>query len=144
MESYPTIVFMKHLPNIIGALLGLAFVAFGIMFFLKVEGGPPPEPGSPPALFMAAMIPTGYFAFVKVLEILGGLLLIIPSVRAFGLLIIGPILINILAFHAFLMSGKTLFDPVLILICVLAAYLLWTERRGFLGLCRCCRSCEKS
>ena len=137
MESYPTIVFMKHLPNIIGALLGLAFITFGIMFFLKVEGGPPPEPGSPPALFMAAMIPTGYFAFVKVLEILGGLLLIIPSLRAFGLLIIGPILINILAFHVFILKGAMLMDPVLILISALAAFLLWTERKAFAGLLRC-------
>lgn len=135
---------MKHLPNIIGALLGLAFIAFGIMFFMKVEGGPPPEPGSPAALFMGAMAPTGYLAFVKVLEIVGGLLLVIPSLRAFGLLVIGPILINILAFHVFIMKGATLFDSVLIVICLFAAYLLWTERRGFLGLCRCCRSCEKS
>ncbi len=135
---------MKYLPNIIGALLGLAFIAFGIMFFMKVEGGPPPAPGSPPALFMGAMIPTGYFAFVKVLEIVGGLLLIIPSVRAFGLLILGPIIINILAFHTFIMERQGLFAPPLIIICVLAAYLLWTERRGFLGLCRCCRSGEKS
>ena len=133
---------MKHLPNIIGTLLGLAFIAFGIMFFMKIEMPPPPE-GSPAALFMGAMVPTGYLSFVKVLEILGGLLLIIPTLRAFGLLIIGPILINILAFHIFIMKGATLLDPALILICLFAAYLLWTERRGFLGLCRCCRSGAK-
>jgi len=88
---------MKHLPNIVGALLGLAFITFGLMYFLKMmPDQPPPPPDSAVAKFMGAFATTGYLDFVKALEILGGLLVAIPRTRNFGLLILGPILINIL------------------------------------------------
>ena len=126
---------MKHAPTIAGALLGLLFIVFGSNFFLKFIPMPagPPE-GSPPALFMAALYPTGYLAFVKVFEILGGVLVAIPKTRNIGLLVLGPIIINILAFHAFLAGGAGFKDPVVILVTVLAAFLLCSGRRKFLGL----------
>jgi hypothetical protein len=126
---------MKHAPTIAGGLLGLLFVVFGSNFFLKFIPMPagPPE-GSPPALFMAALYPTGYLAFVKVLEIAGGLLVAIPKTRNLGLLVLGPIIVNILCFHIFLTKGATLVDPVNILISVLALFLLWSGRKAFAGL----------
>lgn len=42
----------------------------------------PPE-GSPPALFMAVLFPTGYLAFVKVLEIIGGLTVAVERIEPF-------------------------------------------------------------
>ena len=129
---------MKHLPTIAGAVLGLAFVAFGGIYFAITMGlvpaPPPPEAGTPPALFMGALAPTGYLVFVKVLEILGGLLVAFPRTRNLGLLVLGPIIINILAFHIFLMKGSELKNPVLALIVVLPLFLLWSERRAFAGL----------
>jgi hypothetical protein len=44
----------------------------------------------------------------------------IPRTRNFGLLILGPILVNILAFHVFITKGAGLFDPMLLGIVVLA------------------------
>jgi putative oxidoreductase len=126
---------MKHIPTIASSLLGLGFVVFGLMFFFGPAMPPPPE-GSPPGLFMGAVGPTGYLAFVKVLEVLGGLLLLWPKTRNFGLLVIGPIIVNILAFHVFLAKCAMILDPVLITICVLAALVLWTERGRFAGLLR--------
>ncbi|MCB1210903.1 MAG: hypothetical protein KDK97_16390, partial [Verrucomicrobiales bacterium] len=73
-------------------------------------------------------------AFVKVMEILGGLLVAMPKTRNFGLLILGPIIVNILCYHVFLMKGKTLLDPMLIGICVMAAFLLLSGRKAFAGL----------
>lgn len=126
---------MKHLPTIAGILLGLPFVAFGLMFLLNLMPAPPPFPeGSPQALFMGALFPTGYLTFVKVLEVLGGLLVAIPITRNFGLLVLGPIIVNILAFHLFIMKGEGLVNPILILICALVAFLLWSGRRAFAGL----------
>ena len=126
---------MKHAPNIAGGLLGLLFLVFGLNFFLKFIPMPPgPPEGSPPALFMAALYPTGYLAFVKVFEILGGVLVAIPKTRNFGLLVLGPVIVNILAFHLFLTKGAGLADPVVILICALAAFLLWSARRPFAAL----------
>ena len=128
---------MKHLPTIAGGLLGLLFIAFGAMFLLNLippDAQTPPPPGSAAALFMGAFAPTGYLHFVKVLEVLGGLLVALPKTRNFGLLVLGPIIINILAYHIFITGGEDLFSPILIFICLLAAYLLWEGRRAFAGL----------
>ncbi len=128
---------MKHAPTIAGGLLGLLFALFGLMFLLGlVPKQPDPPAGSPIALFMGAFVPTGYLTFVKVLEVIGGLLVAIPRTRNWGLLVLGPIIINILAFHAFIGKGAMLIDPMNILISALAGFLLWTERKAFLGLLR--------
>jgi putative oxidoreductase len=126
---------MKHLPNIAGALLGLLFVLFAAIFFLKLIPMPPPPPaGSPPAMFMGAFAPTGYLTFVKTLEILGGILVAIPRTRNYGLLILGPIIVNILAFHIFITRGEGIFAPPVIAVTVLGAYLLWAGRKAFAQL----------
>ena len=126
---------IKHLPTAAGALLGLLFLTSGLVVLLGLGPTPPPPPeGSPPAHFMAAFAPTGYLTFVKVLEVLGGGLVAVPRTRNLGLLVLGPILVNILAFHLFVTGGEGLFEPLLVLIVVLAAYLLWVERRAFAGL----------
>ena len=125
---------MKHAPNIVGGLLGLIFIVFGLNFFLKFIPIPSPPEGSPPAMFMGAMYMTGYLAFIKVIEIAGGILVAIPKTRNIGLLLLGPIIVNILAFHVFMTGGAGLADPVVILITVLPLFLLWSSRKSFAGL----------
>jgi putative oxidoreductase len=123
---------MKYAPAIAGALLGFLFVAFSLMVLLKlVPIPPPPADGSPVALFMGAFGPTGYLTFVKAFELIGGILVAIPRTRNFGLLVLGPIIVNILAFHILITGGAGLFDPVLVFIVGLAAFLLWSEREAF-------------
>jgi hypothetical protein len=51
-----------------------------------------------------------------------------------GLLLLGPIIVNILAFHIFITAGQGLLDPMLDVIIVLALYLLWAGRKAFAGL----------
>ncbi len=118
---------------IAGGLLGLVFVVFGLNFFLKFLPTPSPPEGTPAAAFMGAMFGTGYLAFIKVLEIIGGILVAIPKTRNFGLLIIGPIVVNILAFNTFMAKGGLLQPPV-ILVAVLSAWLLWAGREKFINL----------
>ncbi|MDP4626212.1 MAG: hypothetical protein NWT08_13875 [Akkermansiaceae bacterium] len=126
---------MKYASHIAGGLHGLLFVVFGLNFFLNFIPMPPgPPEGSPPALFFAALFPTGYLAFVKVLEILGGILVAIPKTRVIGLLVLGPIIINILAFHVFLLKGAAIVDPVIALITLLPLFLVWKERSKFTAL----------
>lgn len=128
---------MKIVANLAGALLGLLFLVFASNFFLHFIPMPPgPPPGSPPALFMGALIPTGYFTFVKIIELLGGLMVAIPKTRAIGLLFLGPVIVNILAFHLFLAKGAGLTDPVVLLVVFLALFLLIVERKAFSGLVR--------
>ena len=124
---------MKLATNIAGILLGLIFNVVAWNFFLHFFAMPEPPAGSPPAMFLGAMIPPGYFAFVKILEISGGILVAIPRTRPLGLFTLGPILVNILCFHTFLTHGAGLIGLPLI-VAALALFLLWTERATFARL----------
>ncbi len=127
---------MKHAPTIAAALLGLLFIVFGLNFFLHFIPMPndPSPPDAPHKLFMSALFPTGYLAFVKVLEILGGLFVAVPKTRNIGLLALGPIIVNILAFHVFLTKGAGLMDPPILLIVALSGFVLWSERKAWFSL----------
>lgn len=125
---------MKHLPLIAGILLGLPFVAGGLMYLLNMVPPQDIPPGSAQDLYMKAMGPTGYMHFVKVFELIGGVLVAIPKTRNYGLLVLGPILLNIVAYHAFIMRGEGLFHPVLLILCALSLYLLYIGRRSFAAL----------
>ena len=122
---------MKIVTHIIASLFGLMFLAGGLFFFFGTMPPGPPE-DSLPGKFMAAFAPSGYMAFVKVCEILGGLLVIVPKTRNLGLLILGPIVINILCFHGFVVKGG--WSPAHAFITVAALFLLWSERKAFAGL----------
>lgn len=129
---------MKLIPNIAGALLGFLFVFSGANFFfhwVDVGGGVTP-PDHPTSLFMGALIPTGYLAFVKVVEIMGGLLVAIPRTRNLGLLALGPVIVNIFCFHVFLNKSATLFSLMHLAISSLSLYLLFIERKAWSGLVR--------
>lgn len=125
---------MKHLPTIAGALLGLLFIFAGVMVLFKLAPAPDLPKDTPLYFFMTAFSTTGYLTFVKVLEVLGGLLVALPKTRNLGLLVLRPIIVNILACHLFIMKGEGLLNPMLIFICVAALFLLWVERKAFAGL----------
>ncbi|MGB0992693.1 MAG: hypothetical protein ACPG32_09515 [Akkermansiaceae bacterium] len=74
--------------------------------------------------------------YVKALEIIGGILVVLPRTRNIGLLVLGPIVINILAVNIFIIGGGAVFQPPVIAIAVLSAFLLWCERKKFAGLLR--------
>ena len=119
--------------KIIGGLLGLIFVVFGLNFFLNFLPTPPMEEGSPAAMFLGAMYGSGFLAFVKVLEIIGGVLVAIPKKRRLDLLILGPIVVNILAVNVFMIKGGWMQPPVFLVV-IFSAFLLWSERKAFCAL----------
>ncbi len=124
---------MKIAANIAGGFLGFIFVALSLLVLLKFAPAPSLPEGSPEALFMGAFAPTGYLTFVLICELIGGCLVAIPRTRNFGLLVLGPIVVNILAYHTFIMKGDGLLGPPLV-VAALAAFLLWVGRRSFAGL----------
>lgn len=127
---------MKYLPAIAGALLGLLFAFASIAYFFNLMGDQPPPPkDSATEHFFIAIGTTGFLTFVKVLELIGAVLVAIPATRRIGLLILGPIIINILAFHL-LIARDGILDPMLIMLAVLPLYLVWAERRAFLAYFR--------
>jgi hypothetical protein len=124
---------MKIATNIAGGLLGFLFVAFSLIVLLNLVSPPPPPAGTPLAMFMGAFIPTGYMTFVKIFELIGGILVAIPKTRNFGLLVLGPIILNILAFHIFIAKGAGLVG-IPLFVAALALFLLWAGRKAFAGL----------
>ena len=127
---------MKYAPTIAGIILGLLFIMSAVVVLFNLVQAPPPPAGTPAAMFFGAFGPTGYLTFIKVLELLGGILVAIPKTRNLGLLVLGPIIVNILAFHTFVGTPKELLNPMLIGIVLLALYLLWAERKAWAGLVR--------
>lgn len=124
----------KALPIIASILLGLSFIMASVIVLFNLVKAPPPPEGSPAAMFFGAMAPTGYLKFVKIFELVGGIVVMIPRLRNIGLLLLGPVIINIIAFHTFVEDPKHLLNPMLIIIIVCALYLLWDGRKKFAGL----------
>lgn len=124
----------KALPIIAGILLGLLNLAASIPVLFHLMPDPKFPAGTPVAMYMGALGPTGYMTMVKVFELLGGILVAIPRTRNWGLLILGPILVNILAFTIFITGGVGLFSPLLIAVVVFELYLLWVGRQKFAAL----------
>jgi hypothetical protein len=123
---------MKYLPIIVGILLGLLFVMTSVMFLLHKMPEPKFPEGTPIAMFNEALGTTGYMTFVKVCELIGGILVMIPKTRNFGLLVLGPIIVNILAFWAFI--AKAVPNAPTIAVALMAAGLLVCARKSFAGL----------
>jgi hypothetical protein len=67
-------------------------------------------------------------------EFIGGLLVLVPRLRNIGLLLLGPVIVNIIAFHAMVEDPRHLLNPMLIIIIICALYLLWDARKKFAGL----------
>jgi uncharacterized membrane protein YphA (DoxX/SURF4 family) len=125
---------MKIITNIVAALLGLFFVYAGLNFFFQWQVPPSPPAGSPAANFIGAMYGSGYLKFVKILEVIGGLLLLVPCLRNWGLVVTGAIAVNIACFHQFFFGGIK--DPAVIGMIAATVFLAWAGRRGF-----CCLAC---
>jgi putative oxidoreductase len=124
---------MKIIANLAGVLLGAIFLEASGNYFFHFYALKPLPPGSPPAMFLGAMVPTGYFTFVKCLETTGGMLVLFPRTRPLGLLILGPIVVNILCFHILLFKGVGVF-PLPTIVALLSLFLLWVNRAAFRNL----------
>jgi len=121
---------MKIATIIVRLLLGLVFVVFGSNIFLHFIPMPPP-PATLAGDFSKALMQSHYIYVVGLLQVIGGLLLLIGRYVPLGLTLLGPVIANILLFHIFLdRSGL----PLAIIVAVLALFLLWRYWTNFAGL----------
>ena len=97
---------MKIAILISRVLLGMGFIIFGLNILHPFITTPPPPAGSLTAQFVAVMVPSHWMLLVGVLQLLGGLLVLIGGTTPLGLVLLGPILVNILAFHIFIQRGQ--------------------------------------
>lgn len=126
---------MKCIRIIAGILLGLCFLAASIPFLFHLMKMPDLPADTPVAKYMDVMGSTGYMTFIKVFELVGGLIVMIPRLRNIGLLILGPIIVNIIATTQFINGGgKAWANPMLIVVIVCALFLLWSGRAKFAAL----------
>ena len=94
---------MKALVTIVRVLLGLAFVFFGVNAFHPLMKQPPPPSGAA-GDFIKALASGHYFHVIAACQIIGGFFCLISSrLVPVGLLFLGPVIVNILCYHLFLM-----------------------------------------
>ena len=118
---------MKYAIIITRVLLGLVFAVFGSNAFLHFIPMPP-IPGEAGA-FINALASSGYMYAIAVLQVVGGLLLLIGArFVPLALTLLGPVIVNIVLYHLFL-EPKGL--PMACLISILALFLLWVYRFKF-------------
>jgi len=122
---------MKLAVLVCRLLLGLIFVIFGINIlfpFLPM----PPMPPSDATTFATILMQHKYMAFVGVIQLVSGILLLVGRYVPLALTLLGPVIVNILLFHFLLEGGAGAFPGLLTLL--LEVFLIVVYRRSFLGL----------
>lgn len=120
---------MKIAALIARILLGLVFLVFGLNGFLHFL--PMTMPTGVAGQFLGALFVSHYLPFIFFLQILGGVLLLINFFVPLALVLLGPILVNILFFHALMDPGGVL--PAII-IALLWIFVVVEHRKYFSGL----------
>jgi putative oxidoreductase len=117
--------FVKNLPTY---LLALVYLVFGSNYFLHFIPMPPMEGNA--GAFAGLLYSTGFLAFVKVLEVLLGLLLLLPATRRLALLLIAPISVNILLFELFIAHQP----GIGILLVLLNGFAIYQHRKSYMPI----------
>lgn len=119
----------KHLPTAARLLLGLAFFVFGLNGFLNFLPAPSGDMSEAATAFMGGLVAAGYmFPLIKGVELFAGLLLLANRFVPLALALLAPVLVNIVAYHVFLMPEGT---GVGVFLTSLTVYLAWAYRHAF-------------
>lgn len=119
---------MKFLTHIPAAILAFLFLLGGVSFFLPLL--PVPAMTGNSLTFFNLLGTTGYMAVVKILEIMGGVLIILPTKRALATLILAPISVNIFLFEVFMIGTP----GIGILLIALIGLVVYQEKQKFMAL----------
>ena len=122
---------MKYAIIIARLLLGLVFAVFGSNAFLHFIPMPPMQGQA--GAFIEALINSGYIYVIALLQVVGGLLLLLGRFIPLGLTLLGPVIVNIMLYHIFLDPSGL---PMACAISVLALFLLWVYRDRFPAIFR--------
>ena len=118
---------MKYAIIIARILLGLMFAVFGSNAFLHFIPMPPMQGQA--GAFIGALVSSGYIYVIALLQVFGGLLLLLGGrFVALGLTLLGPVIVNIVLYHIFLDTEGL---PMAIGVSLAALFLLWVYRFKF-------------
>lgn len=116
---------MKWVVIVVRTLVGALFIFSGVVGLFNLMDAQLPEGDA--GTFGKVMMDTGYMRAVKVVELVGGLLLVSGRMAPLGITLLMPVAVNILFFEAFLAR-----QPGLGVILVpLLAFLIWGYRGAF-------------
>jgi hypothetical protein len=91
---------MKIASTIARILLGLLFTVFGLNGFLHFI--PMQPPAGLAGQYLGALFVSHYLVIVFLVQLAGGLLLLANRYVPLALILLGPVIVNIVCFHAFL------------------------------------------
>lgn len=121
---------MKIGTSIARLLLGLIFVFFGLNgFFHFLDMGPMPTGLA--GQFIGALAQSHYFWVVAALQVIGGALLLINRFVPLGLVLLGPVIVNILLYHLFLNPAGI---SMAIVVTILWFIVFYWHRQYFSGI----------
>ena len=120
---------MKIAVLIARILLGLVFVVFGLNFYFPFMPAqlPPGDAGT----LMGLMFHHGWFTFIGLLYVIGGLLVLIGRFVPIGLVLLGPIIVIILLFH--ITFAPSTIGPGLV-VAALEIFLIYAYHDRFRGI----------
>ena len=122
----------RNVTRIARYVLGGGFALFGLNGFLNFLPAPPLPAAA--ANFVSALFVSGYFfPLLKGTEVTAGLLLLGNRFVPLALALLAPVLVNIIAFHAFLAPAGL---PIPIVLLAGELYLAWSYRDAFAPMLR--------
>ena len=121
---------MKILTLIARLLLGLIFFVLGLNGFLNFLSMGPMPPGLA-GQFIGALMLSHYFWVVAALQIAGGALLLVNRFVPLGLVLLGPVIVNILCYHLFLNPTGI---ALAIVVTILWLIVFYAHRQYFSGI----------
>jgi putative oxidoreductase len=121
---------MKILTLIARLLLGLTFVVLGLngfLNFLSMGTMPTGLAGQ----FVSALVLSHYFWAVAALQIAGGALLLVNRFVPLGLVLLGPVIVNIILYHVALNPTGI---ALAIIVAILWLIVFYAHRQYFSGI----------
>lgn len=117
----------------VSLVFGLMFINGGLNKFFHYM----PMPENPPAEgmkdFGAMMEISWLLPLIAIAEIIGGILFIIPKTRAFGAIIIFPVMVGILMAHLFVDRSAL---PIALILFAILAWVMYENREKYFPMIR--------
>ena len=124
--------FIQHLREVPIWIMSALFLLFGASKFYPFMPTPPvaPEAGR----FMGALLSTGYvWQFVGLVEIVGGVLLLVRNTRLIGALLLLPVIAHIVP-YLWILARTVPGIPMGLFLIAMEGWILWENRRKLSGL----------
>ena len=121
---------MKIVTLIARNLLGFMFLVFGLNGFLHFIPQPPPPAGLA-TQYLTVMSLSHYMVPVFALQLVGGVLLLANRFVPLALVLLGPVIVNILLYHALMAPAAA---PPAVVTLVLWLVVFHSVRSAFAGV----------